>query len=119
MWPAMLGLAACAKPLIILMLTEKGCLQCRMLFFLFFSYALLPVQTVNLIAIKAMGYSSIYLKLEIVRKAAGLLVVFITMWKGPMAMAAGNLIIGLVNQKIKGWPNRRLLNYFYREQFIK
>lgn len=116
MWPIMLGIAACARPLVLILLTEKWEPAIPYVMIFCFSYALLPLQTANLNAIKALGYSDIYLRLEIIRKAAGFCVLFLTMWHGPLLMAASNILIGLINQAVNAWPNIRLLGYSYREQ---
>ena len=118
MWPVMMGIAACARPLVLILLTEKWEPAIPYVMIFCFSYALLPLQTANLNAIKALGYSDIYLKLEIIRKAAGFCVLFLTMWHGPMIMAASNILIGLINQAVNAWPNIRLLDYSYREQIL-
>lgn len=118
MWPIMLGIAACSRPLVLLLLTDKWLPAVPYVMLFCFSYALLPVQTANLNAIKALGYSDIYLKLEVYRKIIGFTILLLTMWHGPLLMAASNLIISLMNQIINAWPNRKLLGYSYKEQFL-
>lgn len=118
MWPIMFGIAACARPIVLLLLTEKWLPSVPYVMLFCFSYALLPLQTANLNAIKALGYSDIYLRLEIIRKAIGFVILILTMWYGPLIMAASNLLIGVVNQLVNVWPNRKLLSYSYREQVM-
>ena len=118
MWPIMFGIAACARPIVFLLLTEKWLPSVPYVMLFCFSYALLPLQTANLNAIKALGYSDIYLRLEIIRKAIGFVILILTMWLGPLVMAASNLLIGIINQVINAWPNRKLLKYSYREQIL-
>lgn len=118
MWPIMFGIAACARPIVLLLLTEKWLPSVPYVMLFCFSYALLPLQTANLNAIKALGYSDIYLRLEIIRKAIGFVILILTMWYGPLIMAASNLLIGVVNQLVNAWPNRKLLSYSYREQVM-
>ena len=69
--PILAGLAACATPLVTLVLTEKWlpCVPFLRVFCL--SYAFYPIHTANLNAIKAMGRSDISLKLEIIKKSVG------------------------------------------------
>lgn len=118
MWPIMLGIAACARPLVLVLLTDKWEPAVPYVMMFCFSYALLPLQTANLNAIKALGYSDIYLKLEIIRKTAGFCVLFLTMWHGPLVMAASNILTGLINQVVNAWPNIKLLEYSYKEQIL-
>ena len=118
MWPIMLGIGACSRQIVLLLLTEKWLPAVPYVMIFCFSYALLPIQTANLNAIKALGYSSVYLKLEICRKMVGITVLLLTMWRGPLIMAASNVLISLLNQAINSWPNRKLLGYSYKDQLL-
>lgn len=116
MAPIMMGLVFTAKPLVSLILTEKW-LQCVPYLRVFcISYMFWPIHTANLNAIKAMGRSDIFLKLEIMKKAVGILLLLSTMWFGVMAMAYILLLDSVFAQIINSWPNRKLLNYGYAEQ---
>ena len=117
MMPMMVGLAICAEPLVRLILTEKW-LPCVPFLRIFcFTYAFYPIHTANLNAIKAMGRSDMFLKLEIIKKVLGLAVLLSTMWFGVMAMAYSSLFTSVLCQIINSWPNRKLLDYKYSEQF--
>lgn len=116
MMPFMFGLAACAEPLIRLLLTEKWMPSVPYLCVFCFSYAFYPVHTANLNAIKAMGRSDIFLKLEIIKKVLGIVSILATMWISPFAMAISAAAYSIVCQVINAWPNKRLLRYRYLEQ---
>ena len=75
-----------------------------------------PVHTANLNAINAMGRSDWFLRLEIVKKIVGLIILLSTMWFGVMAMAYSLLLSSVLSQIINSWPNRKLLGYGYLEQ---
>lgn len=116
MAPLMLGLAVCAVPVVDLILTEKW-LPCVPFLRIFcITYMFHPIQTANLNAIKAMGRSDLFLKLEIVKKIVGLIALFSTMWFGVMPMAYSLLVTSVLSQIINSWPNRKLLNYSYINQ---
>ena len=116
MWPIMLGIAAVSKPLVAVLLTEKW-LPCVPYVIIFcISYAFLPMESANLNAIKALGRSDIFLRLTIIKKVIGFIILLATMWFGPLIMAASNLFFSVVNQIINAWPNRKLLNYSYGQQ---
>lgn len=118
MWPIMLGIAAVSKPLVIVLLTEKW-LPCVPFVIIFcITYAFSPLQSANLNAIKAIGRSDIFLKLEIIKKIVGVIVLVSTMWFGPLVMAASNLGISVVEQIINSWPNKKLLRYSYGQQLL-
>ncbi len=116
MAPLMMGLAACAEPLIRLILTEKW-LPCVPFLRIFcITYMFYPIHTANLNAIKALGRSDLFLKLEIVKKIVGLTILLCTMWHGVMAMAYSLLLSSVLSQIINSWPNRKLLRYHYLNQ---
>lgn len=116
MAPLMMGLAACAEPLIRLILTEKW-LPCVPFLRIFcITYMFYPIHTANLNAIKALGRSDLFLKLEIVKKIVGLTILLCTMWHGVMAMAYSLLLSSVLSQIINTWPNRKLLRYHYLNQ---
>ena len=116
--PMMMGLAACATPMIRLLLTDKW-LPCVFFLRVFcFTYAFFPIHTANLNAIKAMGRSDLFLKLEIIKKIIGITAILITMWISVEAMALSLLVVSVFNQIVNSWPNRRLLNYKYHDQLF-
>ncbi len=116
MAPMMMGVAFLAEPLVRLLLTEKW-LPCVLFLRIFcITYMFYPIHTANLNAIKAMGRSDLFLKLEIAKKVVGLTAVGISMWFGVEAMAYSLLVTSVLNQIINAWPNRKLLNYGYLQQ---
>ena len=66
--PLMVGLAAVAKPMVSVLLTDKWLPCVPFLQLACISYALYPIHTANLTAINAIGRSDIFLKLEIIKK---------------------------------------------------
>ena len=114
--PLMMGLAFCGTQVVRLILTDKWmpCVPYMQIFCV--SAMFYPIHTANLNAIQAMGRSDIFLKLEIIKKIVGLVLLLSTMWFGTMAMAYSLLISGLISQVINSWPNKKLLNYGYLEQ---
>ena len=80
------------------------------------SYALWPIHTANLQAINALGRSDIFLKLEIIKKVIGLIILGISLFYGVYAIAIGMLVIGIIATFINAYPNLTLLNYGYKEQ---
>lgn len=116
MAPLMMGLAFCAEPIVRLVLTDKwiSCVPFLRIFCI--TYMFYPIHTANLNAIKAMGRSDLFLKLEIAKKIVGMILLLSTMWFGVMAMAYSLLVSSVLSQIINSWPNRKLLNYGYLEQ---
>lgn len=116
MAPLMMGLAFCATPIVRLVLTDKWlpCVPFLQIFCI--TYMFWPVHTANLNAIKALGRSDLFLKLEIVKKIVGMIALFATMNISVKAMAYSLLVVSVLGQIINSWPNRKLLNYGYLEQ---
>lgn len=116
MAPLMMGLAFCAEPLVCLLLTDKWLACVPFLRIFCITYMFYPIHTANLNAIKALGRSDLFLKLEIIKKIADSIILVATMQFGVKVMAYGLLISSLFSQIINAWPNRRLLQYGYLEQ---
>lgn len=116
MAPLMMGLAFCATPIVRLILTEKWlhCVPYLQIFCI--TYMFWPIHTANLNAIKAMGRSDLFLKLEIWKKVIGLILLLSTMFISVEAMAYSLLISTLSSMIINSWPNKKLLNYSFLEQ---
>lgn len=115
-FPMMFGLAAVSEVLVKILLTDKwlGCVPYMQL--LCIVYALYPINTANLQSIKAMGKSGYYLKLEIIKKVLGIIVLVITLPFGVYVMALGQVGVAILSTFINSFPNRKLLNYSYLEQ---
>lgn len=115
--PAMAGLAAVAEPLVLLLLTEKWIMAVPFLQIFCCVYALWPIHTVNLQAVNGIGRSDVFLKLEIIKKAVGLIALAITIPIGIYAMAIGMIFTGIISTFINSYPNKKLLNYSPLEQW--
>ena len=116
MCPIMVGLAVCAEPLVSVLLTDKW-LPCVFYLRIFcFSYAWYPVHTANLNAIKAIGRSDIFLKLEIIKKIIGVSVLLLVMNQGIEMIAVSLLLTSITSSIVNAFPNKRLIDYSYGEQ---
>lgn len=116
MAPMLCGLAFVSEPLIRLLLTEKWMMCVPYLRIMCITSMFFPIHTANLSAIKAMGRSDLFLRLEILKKAVGLTAILITMRMGVLAMAYSLLVTEVLAQIINTWPNKTLLRYSYLEQ---
>lgn len=118
MAPLMMGLAFCGKPIVSLVLTDTWlpCVPYMQIFCA--TYMLFPVQIANLNAIKALGRSDLFLKLEVLKKIVGVILLLSSMWFGVLAMAYSMLIGQFFNTLINTYPNKKLLNYSLSEQLI-
>ena len=120
--PIMVGLAVIAEPLVIVLLTEKWIpcviyLQIGCIANLF-----RPNQFINNCVVRASGNSGLLLKLDIIKKAIGLLLLIISMNFGVLWIAISLVFVYFISMVINIAPNRKILNYGYMAQakdFIK
>ena len=116
MWPILIGIAACAKPIVTILLTDKWLPCVPYLQIACFVYGFMPIHTTNLQAINAMGRSDLFLKLEIIKKIIGIIILVLSIPHGVLAIAASSMLITILNSFINSYPNRCLLSYSYIEQ---
>lgn len=116
MAPFMMGLAFAANTIVSVVLGEKWlfCVPYMRVFCI--TYMFYPIHTANLNAIKALGHPGLYLKLEIIKKVIGIVLLVITLKISVMAMTYVLLLSSFLSQLINSWPNRKLLGYKYSEQ---
>ena len=116
MAPLMMGLAFCGHSIVGLILSNQW-LPCVFYMQIFcITYMFWPIHTANLNAIKAMGRSDLFLKLEIEKKIIGVIVLGLTAFVSVKAMAYSLLFTSITSQIINAAPNKKLLNYGYTEQ---
>lgn len=118
MAPLMIGMAVCAAPIIRLVLTDKWLSSVPYMRIFCITFMFYPVYTANLNAIKAMGRSDIFLRLENIKKIIGLSLLLSTMWFGVMAMAYSLLVSTVLSLIINAWPNRKILEYNIKDQVL-
>lgn len=116
MAPLLMGLAACGQAVISLLLTDKWLPSYPFMVIFCVTFAFYPVHTANLNAIKAMGRSDLFLKLEVIKKVVGIISILITFKISVMAMALSLLVTSVLSQIINSWPNKKLMDYGYLEQ---
>lgn len=93
----MIGMAVVAEPLVKIVLTDKWLPAVPFLQIFCISYALIPIHTANLQAINAMGRSDIFLRLEVVKKLLGLVILGISLPFGVYAIAIGQVISAIIS----------------------
>lgn len=116
MAPLMMGLAFTSNNIIKVLLTDKWLPSVPFLCIFCITFMFYPIHTANLNAIKAIGRSDLFLKLEILKKAIGMILLLITMNISIMAMALSLLVSEVTSQIINSWPNKKLLGYSYIAQ---
>ncbi|MCL2545333.1 MAG: lipopolysaccharide biosynthesis protein [Clostridia bacterium] len=115
--PLLIGLAAVARPLISLMLTDKWLPSVPVLQIYCAAYLFRPLQAAGLQSVKALGRSDIFLRRDIVKKAYSvtLLVIALVAFESIEAVAVSFLIASALNSCVDFLPCRRMLRYTFRE----
>lgn len=116
MFPVMAGLAAIAKPLVLILLTEKWLPAVPFIQFNCFVKAFMPIFNANLQTINATGRSDIFLKLEIIKRIIGVLILIATLPMGLYAMMYGQCVVCMIELFLDAFPNKRILGYSFLEQ---
>ena len=116
--PLMVGLIVVAKPLTILLLTEKWLPIVPFIQIMCISNIFKPLTISNAEAIKAMGYSDITLKLELFKKAIDIIILVVSCCFGLKAIACGVALYNFLCIFINLYPNIKLLDYKISEQIM-
>ncbi len=114
--PLLVGLAALADPIISWMLTDKWIECVPFLRICCIYYVMQPVQTANLQAIRAVGRSDVILKLDIIKRGVGLVILLLLMRHGVIALAFAPVGMTLVATVVNMYANTRIIGYSYGEQ---
>lgn len=117
-FPAMIGLAIIAAPLVVVLYTEKWIFCVPYLQILSLANITVSIQSPCLVAIKAIGRSDIYLKLEVIRRIVMIgILLFSLCFHSLLAIAIGWLVTTFIDLIITMIPIKRLFNYTWIEQF--
>lgn len=116
LWPILAAVIASAPEMISVLLTDKWNNSVFFLRIFCVSYALWPLHTANLNAIKAYGKSGTFLIQEIMKKAIGITILLLVFDKGVNAIACSLLIIAPISALINWFPNRKNIAYKMSEQ---
>lgn len=114
--PMLFGLAALAEPLVLCLLTEKWLPCVPFLQILSINAALVPMQTANAQTLYAIGRSDIVVRLNVIKKSFGLIMVIIFARISVLAMAWAGVATGVFSLIVNTYPNKKLLGYGIVEQ---
>lgn len=115
--PIMFGIAVVAKPLVIIILTDKWLKCIPFLMIICIQQPFGTISTIHLQSIKAVGRSDTLLKLEFIKKPLFLAFIVAGMFISPIAIVIASGIYTFIALAINANPNRKNLNYRVKEQF--
>ena len=115
-FPLMIGLSAVADPFIRLVLTDKWEGAIYLLQIMCFWMMWYPIHAINLNILQVKGRSDYFLKLEIIKKIQGVVVLCITVPMGIVAMCYGSLISSIISLVWNTHYTKKLIGYGFFAQ---
>lgn len=115
-FPLMIGLAVVARPLVIVLLTEKWLPCVPFLQLLCLVGLVYPLQLINMNVLQALGRADLFLRIEIIKKVFVIVNIGLTWRWGVMAMITGQVIISLASYYLNAYYHKSLLRYSFWEQ---
>lgn len=116
MFPLMFGLAVLAKPLVVLLLTEKWASISIMMSILALDCLFAPITRINLQLLQAVGRSDLFLRLEIIKKTISITILIITISHGLVCICIGRLIYSVIALLINMYYTVEIIGKSYIEQ---
>lgn len=112
----MLGMAACAEPMIYVLIGEQW-LECVPMLQIICTYGMLyPLHALNLNMLQVQGRSDLFLKLEIIKKIVGIGPLLLGIFVNIYWMLAGTLVTSLISYYLNAYYSGPFLNYSIKEQ---
>lgn len=115
-FPLMMGLASVAKPFITTILTDKWIFSATLLVPICFQGMWYPVHAINLNLLQVKGRSDLFLRLEIIKKAIGIIVICCTLPFGLLPLCWGALFTSLICLVINTYYTGKLINVGFTRQ---
>lgn len=118
-FPLILGLCGIAKPLILILLSEKW-LDCVILLqILCFAYLWNCITSVNLNLLNVKGRSDLVLRLEVIKKSIAFTILFISLYFDLTVICLGSAVYSLIAFYSNTYYTKRILNYGFKKQFME
>lgn len=110
-FPILLWMCGCARPFVLFLLTEKWIDCAPLLQVLCFSLLINGVTSINLNLLYVKGRSDLVLRLEVIKKTIAVIILFISMFFGLMAMCIGQVIFSFIDFGLNTYYTKKILNY--------
>lgn len=115
-FPLMFGLACVARPLTVIVLTEKWLPSVWFMQMFCISFATYPIQTANINVMKATGNSGEYLKCEIVKRVVQMILLIAGLKINVEAVCLGFVLTNILSCFIFSYPNKKIIQYWFPQQ---
>lgn len=115
-FPIMVLLSALARPLVLVMLTDKWEACIVLLQIICFSTLWYPVHVINLTLLQVKGRPDLFLKLEVIKKIIGVGVIVLTLPFGLIVFCAAQIVNSIISLTINTHYTGKILNLGFKEQ---
>lgn len=112
----MLGLAAVAKPMILVLIGPNWMEAANFLPILCLSMMMYPLHSLNLNMLQVQGRSDLFLKLEIIKKIVAVGPLLLGIFVGIYWMLIGSVFTGLIAYYLNSYYSGKLLKYTFWQQ---
>lgn len=117
-FPLMIGLIVLAKPLIVVLLTEKWIEVVVYLQILSLSFMWYPIHSLNLNLLEVKGRSDLFLRLQIIKKVLGLVILIISIPFGLIWMCWGQVLYSLLSLFVNTYYTGKIMNMGFFKQVV-
>ena len=107
----MLGLAAMGKTLICILIGEQWLIAADLLPVICFQMLLYPLHSLNLSILQVLGYSNLFLRLEIIKKSIGIIPIILGVFFSIYWMLWASVITGIIAYYLNSYYTGKFLNY--------
>lgn len=115
-FPVMIGVGVVARPLVLVLLTEKWAPCISYVQLLCICGLLFPLEPTNMNVLIALGRSDLFLRIEVLKKLLVVLNILITWRYGITAMIYGMIAISFISYYLSSWYNGMLIGYATLDQ---
>ena len=115
-FPMMLGLVAVAKPLILLLLTDKWIESVLILQIMCFAYLWTHMNSINLNLLYVKGRSDLVYKLDIIKKVLGLIYLIVSVNYGLVAICFSRVAYGFTAILLNTYYTKKIIGLGFVEQ---
>lgn len=116
MFPLIMGLCGIAKPLILILLTDKWADSILLIQILCIANLFNGIAMINLNLLYVKGRSDLVLRLEVIKKSVAFSILFITIFFDMITICIGIMIYGFIGFYLNTLYTKRLLHYPFTAQ---
>ena len=117
-FPLMIGLLAVARPVVLLLFTEKWEAVVPLLQLMCLGGLLYPMQLINLDILKVKGRSDLFFWITVLKQSMLLGSIFLTYRWGLNAILIGQFLVSLVSYFLNSFYSERLISYAVKDQLL-